>query len=69
MIFFFKKGTWKWFGYFGALTIFEGGCYWYHPRMGSPCDYTHLNHNSLMSPKKIIKGIILKWVYYTFIQC
>jgi len=28
------------------------------------CDYTHLNHNSLVSPKKeeevVIKGIIIK---------
>ncbi len=31
------------------------------------CDYTHSNHNSLVSPKKnvITKGVIIKEVYCT----
>jgi hypothetical protein len=36
------------------------------------CDYTHLNHNSLVSPKKMVtKGMITKKVYFisTFPQC
>jgi hypothetical protein len=29
------------------------------------CDYTHLNHNSLVSQKKVVtKGVIIKGVYY-----
>jgi hypothetical protein len=32
-------------------------------------DYTHLNHNSLMSQKKlVIKGVILKGAYYTLLS-
>jgi hypothetical protein len=32
------------------------------------CDYTYLNHNSLMSQKKVItKGVIIKGVYCTMI--
>jgi hypothetical protein len=29
------------------------------------CDYTYLNHNSLVSKKKVVnKGMIIKGVYY-----
>jgi hypothetical protein len=32
------------------------------------CDYTHLNHNFLVSQKKVVtKGVIIKWVYCIYI--
>jgi hypothetical protein len=33
------------------------------------CDYTHLNHNLLVSLKNVvIKGLIIKGVYYMIIS-
>jgi hypothetical protein len=28
------------------------------------CDYTHFNHNSLVSQKVVTEGVIIKGVYY-----